>query len=154
MPAIIFKAPSCYLKTTDKGKFLLKGNYEINIVDEATLKDLKKCNPEFDVWVQKGYLTINEKEDNVKADGLLMQEKAAEQKLKDAEKQAKEIVDAAYEEAERIRKEATSITVTGQQGEAVSQPEQQQQQEQQEQQVAQPAEQQQSQTEEKTGKKK
>lgn len=138
MPAIIFKAPSCYLKTTDKGKFLLKGNYEINIVDEATLKDLKKCNPEFDVWVQKGFLTINEKEDNVKADGLLMQEKEAEQKLVMAEKQAKEIIDAAYEEAERIKKEATSITVTSQQGEASSQSEQQQE----------------PQTEEKSGKKK
>lgn len=138
MPAIIFKAPSCYLKTSDKDKFLLKGNYEINIVDEATLKDLKKCNPEFDVWVQKGFLTINEKEDNVKADGLLMQEKEAEQKLVMAEKQAKEIIDAAYEEAERIRKEATSITVTSQQGEASSQPEQQQE----------------PQTEEKSGKKK
>lgn len=147
MPAIIFKAPSCYLKTTDKGKFLLKGNYEINIVDEATLKDLKKCNPEFDVWVQKGFLTINEKEDNVKADGLLMQEKQAEQKLKDAEKQAKEIIDAAYEEAEKIKKEAASITVTSQQGEAAPA----------EQQAAQPAEQQQQeqpQTEEKSGKKK
>lgn len=145
MPAIIFKAPSCYLKTTDKGKFLLKGNYEINIVDEATLKDLKKCNPEFDVWVQKGFLTINEKEDNVKADGLLMQEKQAEQKLKDAEKQAKEIIDAAYEEAEKIKKEAASITVTNQQDEAAPA----------EQQAAQPAEQQVSQeTEEKTGKKK
>lgn len=147
MPAIIFKAPSCYLKTTDKGKFLLKGNYEINIVDEATLKDLKKCNPEFDVWVQKGFLTINEKEDNVKADGLLMQEKAAEQKLKDAEKQAKEIIDAAYEEAEKIKKEAASITVTSQQGEAAPA----------EQQAAQPTEQQQQkqpQTEEKSGKKK
>lgn len=138
MPAIIFKAPSCYLKTSDKGKFLLKGNYEINIVDEATLKDLKKCNPEFDVWVQKGFLTINEKEDNVKADGLLMQEKEAEQKLVMAEKQAKEIIDAAYEEAERIKKEATSITVTSQQGEASSQSEQQQE----------------PQTEEKSGKKK
>lgn len=138
MPAIIFKAPSCYLKTTDKGKFLLKGNYEINIVDEATLKDLKKCNPEFDVWVQKGFLTINKKEDNVKADGLLMQEKEAEQKLVMAEKQAKEIIDAAYEEAERIKKEATSITVTSQQGEASSQSEQQQE----------------PQTEEKSGKKK
>lgn len=126
MPAIIFKAPSCYLKTSDKDKFLLKGNYEINIVDKATLKDLKKCNPEFDVWVQKGFLTINEKEDNVKADGLLMQEKEAEQKLVMAEKQAKEIIDAAYEEAERIKKEATSITVTSQQGEASSQSEQQQ----------------------------
>lgn len=147
MPAIIFKAPSCYLKTTDKGKFLLKGNYEINIVDEATLKDLKKCNPEFDVWVQKGFLTINEKEDNVKADGLLMQEKQAEQKLKDAEKQAKEIIDAAYEEAEKIKKEAASITVTSQQGEAAPA----------EQQAAQPTEQQQQkqpQTEEKSGKKK
>lgn len=147
MPAIIFKAPSCYLKTTDKGKFLLKGNYEINIVDEATLKDLKKCNPEFDVWVQKGFLTINEKEDNVKADGLLMQEKQAEQKLKDAEKQAKEIIDAAYEKAEKIKKEAASITVTSQQGEAAPA----------EQQAAQPAEQQQQeqpQTEEKSGKKK
>lgn len=147
MPAIIFKAPSCYLKTTDKCKFLLKGNYEINIVDEATLKDLKKCNPEFDVWVQKGFLTINEKEDNVKADGLLMQEKQAEQKLKDAEKQAKEIIDAAYEEAEKIKKEAASITVTSQQGEAAPA----------EQQAAQPAEQQQQeqpQTEEKSGKKK
>ena len=147
MPAIIFKAPSCYLKTTDKGKFLLKGNYEINIVEEATLKDLKKCNPEFDVWVQKGFLTINEKEDNVKADGLLMQEKQAEQKLKDAEKQAKEIIDAAYEEAEKIKKEAASITVTSQQGEAAPA----------EQQAAQPAEQQQQeqpQTEEKSGKKK
>ena len=142
MPAIIFKAPSCYLKTTDKGKFLLKGNYEINIVDEATLKDLKKCNPEFDVWVQKGFLTINEKEDNVKADGLLMQEKQAEQKLVMAEKQAKEIIDAAYEEAEKIKKEAASITVTSQQGEAVSQSEQQQEQ------------QEQPQTEEKSGKKK
>lgn len=138
MPAIIFKAPSCYLKTSDKDKFLLKGNYEINIVDEATLKDLKKCNPEFDVWVQKGFLTINEKEDNVKADGLLMQEKEAEQKLVMAEKQAKEIIDAAYEEAERIKKEATSITVTSQQGEASSQSEQQQE----------------PQTEEKSGKKK
>lgn len=138
MPAIIFKAPSCYLKTSDKDKFLLKGNYEINIVDEATLKDLKKCNPEFDVWVQKGFLTINEKEDNVKADGLLMQEKEAEQKLVMAEKQAKEIIDAAYEEAERIKKEATSITVTSQQGEASSQLEQQQE----------------PQTEEKSGKKK
>lgn len=138
MPAIIFKAPSCYLKTSDKGKFLLKGNYEINILDEATLKDLKKCNPEFDVWVQKGFLTINEKEDNVKADGLLMQEKEAEQKLVMAEKQAKEIIDAAYEEAERIKKEATSITVTSQQGEASSQSEQQQE----------------PQTEEKSGKKK
>lgn len=147
MPAIIFKAPSCYLKTTDKGKFLLKGNYEINIIDEATLKDLKKCNPEFDVWVQKGFLTINEKEDNVKADGLLMQEKQAEQKLKDAEKQAKEIIDTAYEEAEKIKKEAASITVTSQQGEAAPA----------EQQAAQPAEQQQQeqpQTEEKSGKKK
>lgn len=147
MPAIIFKAPSCYLKTTDKGKFLLKGNYEINIVDEATLKDLKKCNPEFDVWVQKGFVTINEKEDNVKADGLLMQEKQAEQKLKDAEKQAKEIIDAAYEEAEKIKKEAASITVTSQQGEAAPA----------EQQAAQPTEQQQQkqpQTEEKSGKKK
>lgn len=147
MPAIIFKAPSCYLKTTDKGKFLLKGNYEINIIDEATLKDLKQCNPEFDVWVQKGYLTINKKEDNVKADGLLMQEKQAEQKLKDAEKQAKEIIDAAYEEAEKIKKEAASITVTSQQGEAAPA----------EQQAAQPAEQQQQeqpQTEEKSGKKK
>ncbi len=142
MPAIIFKAPSCYLKTTDKGKFLLKGNYEINIVDETTLKDLKKCNPEFDVWVQKGFLTINEKEDNVKADGLLMQEKEAEQKLVMAEKQAKEIIDAAYEEAEKIKKEAASITVTSQQGEAVSQSEQQQEQ------------QEQPQTEEKSGKKK
>ena len=138
MPAIIFKAPSCYLKTTDKGKFLLKGNYEINIVDEATLKDLKKCNPEFDVWVQKGFLTINEKEDNVKADGLLMQEKQAEQKLKDAEKQAKEIIDAAYEEAEKIKKEAASITVTSQQVETAQSAEQQVSQE----------------TEEKTGKKK
>lgn len=138
MPAIIFKAPSCYLKTSDKDKFLLKGNYEINIVDEATLKDLKKCNPEFDVWVQKGFLTINEKEDNVKADGLLMQEKEAEQKLVMAEKQAKEIIDAAYEEAERIKKEATSITVTSQQGEESSQSEQQQE----------------PQTEEKSGKKK
>lgn len=138
MPAIIFKAPSCYLKTSDKDKFLLKGNYEINIVDEATLKDLKKCNPEFDVWVQKGFLTINEKEDNVKADGLLMQEKEAEQKLVMAEKQAKEIIDAAYEEAERIKKEAISITVTSQQGEASSQSEQQQE----------------PQTEEKSGKKK
>ena len=138
MPAIIFKAPRCYLKTSDKDKFLLKGNYEINIVDEATLKDLKKCNPEFDVWVQKGFLTINEKEDNVKADGLLMQEKEAEQKLVMAEKQAKEIIDAAYEEAERIKKEATSITVTSQQGEASSQSEQQQE----------------PQTEEKSGKKK
>lgn len=138
MPAIIFKAPSCYLKISDKDKFLLKGNYEINIVDEATLKDLKKCNPEFDVWVQKGFLTINEKEDNVKADGLLMQEKEAEQKLVMAEKQAKEIIDAAYEEAERIKKEATSITVTSQQGEASSQSEQQQE----------------PQTEEKSGKKK
>lgn len=147
MPAIIFKAPSCYLKTTDKGKFLLKGNYEINIVDEATLKELKKCNPEFDVWVQKGFVTINEKEDNVKADGLLMQEKQAEQKLKDAEKQAKEIIDAAYEEAEKIKKEAASITVTSQQGEAAPA----------EQQAAQPTEQQQQkqpQTEEKSGKKK
>ena len=147
MPAIIFKAPSCYLKTTDKGKFLLKGNYEINIVDEATLKDLKKCNPEFDVWVQKGFLTINEKEDNVKADGLLMQEKQAEQKLVMAEKQAKEIIDAAYEEAEKIKKEAASITVTSQQGEAAPA----------EQQAAQPTEQQQQkqpQTEEKSGKKK
>ena len=138
MPAIIFKAPSCYLKTSDKDKFLLKGNYEINIVDEATLKDLKKCNTEFDVWVQKGFLTINEKEDNVKADGLLMQEKEAEQKLVMAEKQAKEIIDAAYEEAERIKKEATSITVTSQQGEESSQSEQQQE----------------PQTEEKSGKKK
>ena len=147
MPAIIFKAPSCYLKTSDKGKFLLKGNYEINIVDEATLKDLKKCNPEFDVWVQKGFLTINEKEDNVKADGLLMQEKEAEQKLVMAEKQAKEIIDAAYEEAEKIKKEAASITVTSQQGEAAPA----------EQQAAQPTEQQQQkqpQTEEKSGKKK
>ena len=142
MPAIIFKAPSCYLKTTDKGKFLLKGNYEINIVDETTLKDLKKCNPEFDVWVQKGFLTINEKEDNVKADGLLMQEKEAEQKLVMAEKQAKEIIDAAYEEAEKIKKEAASITVINQQGEATSQSEQQQEQ------------QEQPQTEEKSGKKK
>lgn len=142
MPIIIFKAPSCYLKTTDKGKFLLKGNYEINIVDETTLKDLKKCNPEFDIWVQKGFLTINEKEDNVKADGLLMQEKEAEQKLVMAEKQAKEIIDAAYKEAEKIKQEATSITVTNQQGEAVSQSEQQQEQ------------QEQPQTEEKSGKKK
>lgn len=125
MPALIFKAPSCYLKTTDKGKFLLKGNYEINIVDEATLKDLKQCNPEFDVWVQKGFLTINEKEDNVKADGLLMQEKQTEQKLKDAEKQAKEIIDAAYEEAEKIKKEAASITVTSQQVETAQSAEQQ-----------------------------
>lgn len=147
MPAIIFKAPSCYLKTTDKGKFLLKGNYEINIIDEATLKDLKQCNPEFDVWVQKGFLTINEKEDNVKADGLLMQEKQAEQKLKDAEKQAKEIIDAAYEEAEKIKKEAASITVTNQQSEVAPA----------EQQAAQPAEQKQQeqpQTEGKSGKKK
>lgn len=138
MPALIFKAPSCYLKTTDKGKFLLKGNYEINIVDEATLKDLKQCNPEFDVWVQKGYLTINEKEDNVKADGLLMQEKQAEQKLKDAEIQAKEIIDAAYKEAEEIKKAAESITVTSQQVETAQSAEQQ---------VSQEAE-------EKTGKKK
>lgn len=137
MPVIIFKEPSCKLKTSN-GLFLLKGNYEINIVDEATLKDLKKCNPEFDVWVQKGYVTINEKEDNVKADGLLMQEKQAAQKLTEAEKQAKEIIDAAYEEAERIKKEATSITVTSQQGEASSQSEQQQE----------------PQTEEKSGKKK
>ena len=142
MPAIIFKAPSCYLKTTDKGKFLLKGNYEINIVDETTLKDLKKCNPEFDVWVQKGFLTINKKEDNVKADGLLMQEKEAEQKLVMAEKQAKEIIDAAYKEAEKIKQEATSMNVTSQQGEATSQSEQQQEQ------------QEQPQTEEKSGKKK
>lgn len=147
MPALIFKAPSCYLKTTDKGKFLLKGNYEINIVDEATLKDLKQCNPEFDVWVQKGYVTINEKEDNVKADGLLMQEEQASQKLAEAEKQAKEIIDAAYKEAEEIKKAAESVTVTSQQGEAAPA----------EQQAAQPAEQQQQeqpQTEEKTGKKK
>lgn len=142
MPALIFKAPSCYLKTTDKGKFLLKGNYEINIVDEATLKDLKQCNPEFDVWVQKGYLTINEKEDNVKADGLLMQEKQAEQKLKDAEIQAKEIIDAAYKEAEKIKNEAASITVANQQGETASQSEPQKEQ------------QEQPQTEEKSGKKK
>lgn len=142
MPALIFKAPSCYLKTTDKGKFLLKGNYEINIVDEATLKDLKQCNPEFDVWVQKGYLTINEKEDNVKADGLLMQEKQAEQKLKDAEIQAKEIIDAAYKEAEKIKNEAASITVANQQGETASQSEPQKEQ------------QEQLQTEEKSGKKK
>ena len=81
---------------------------------------------------------LNEKEDNVKADGLLMQEKEAEQKLVMAEKQAKEIIDAAYEEAERIKKEATSITVTSQQGEASSQSEQQQE----------------PQTEEKSGKKK
>ena len=124
MPAIIFKEPSCKLKTSN-GLFLLKGNYEINIVDEATLKDLKKCNPEFDVWVQKGYVTINEKEDNVKADGLLMQEKQAAQKLTEAEKQAKEIIDAAYEEAERIKKEATSITVTSQQVETAQSAEQQ-----------------------------
>lgn len=137
MPAVIFKDASCKLKTSN-GLFLLKGNYEINIVDEATLKDLKKCNPEFDVWVQKGFLTINEKEDNVKADGLLMQEKEAEQKLVMAEKQAKEIIDAAYEEAERIKKEATSISVTNQQDEASSQSEQQQE----------------PQTEEKSGKKK
>ena len=54
---------------------------------------------------------------------------------------------AAYEEAERIKKEATSITVTSQQGEAAPA----------EQQAAQPAEQQQQeqpQTEEKSGKKK
>lgn len=137
MPVIIFKEPSCKLKTSN-GLFLLKGNYEINIVDEATLKDLKKCNPEFDVWVQKGYVTINEKEDNVKADGLLMQEKQAAQKLTEAEKQAKEIIDAAYKEAEEIKKAAESITVTSQQGEASSQLEQQQE----------------PQTEEKTGKKK
>lgn len=146
MPAVIFKDASCKLKTSN-GLFLLKGNYEINIIDEAILKDLKKHNPEFDVWVQKGYVTINEKEDNVKADGLLMQEEQASQKLAEAEKQAKEIIDAAYEEAEKIKKEAASITVTSQQGEAAPA----------EQQAAQPAEQQQQeqpQTEEKSGKKK
>ncbi len=103
MPVVIFKDASCKLKTSN-GLFLLKGNYEINIVDEAILKDLKKCNPEFDEWVQKGYVTINEKEDNVKADGLLMQEKQASQKLVEAEKQAKEIIDAAYKKSEEIEK--------------------------------------------------
>lgn len=137
MPVVIFKDASCKLKTSN-GLFLLKGNYEINIVDEATLKDLKKCNPEFDEWVQKGYVTINEKEDNVKADGLLMQEEQASQKLAEAEKQAKEIIDAAYEEAEEIKKEAASITVTSQQVETAQSAEQQVSQE----------------TEEKTGKKK
>lgn len=137
MPVIIFKEPSCKLKTSN-GLLLLKGNYEINIVDEATLKDLKKCNPEFDAWVQKGYVTINEKEDNVKADGLLMQEKQSAQKLAEAEKQAKEIIDAAYKEAEEIKKAAESITVISQQVETAQSAEQQVSQE----------------TEEKTGKKK
>lgn len=141
MPAVIFKDASCKLKTSN-GLFLLKGNYEINIIDEAILKDLKKHNPEFDVWVQKGYVTINEKEDNVKADGLLMQEEQASQKLVEAEKQAKEIIDAAYKEAEEIKKAAESVTVTSQQGEAASQSEPQKEQ------------QEQPQTEEKSGKKK
>lgn len=110
MPVIIFKEPSCKLKSSN-GLFLLKGNYEINIVDEATLKDLKKHNPEFDMWVDKGYITINEKEDNVKTDGLLMQQKQAEQKLIDAEKKAKEIIDAAYKQAEEIKKAAERVVV-------------------------------------------
>lgn len=110
MPVIIFKEPSCKLKSSN-GLFLLKGNYEINIVDEATLKDLKKHNPEFDMWVDKGYITINEKEDNVKTDGLLMQQKQAEQKLIDAEKKAKEIIDAAYKQADEIKKAAESVVV-------------------------------------------
>lgn len=110
MPVIIFKEPSCKLKSSN-GLFLLKGNYEINIVDETTLKDLKKHNPEFDMWVDKGYITINEKEDNVKTDGLLMQQKQAEQKLIDAEKKAKEIIDAAYKQAEEIKKAAESVIV-------------------------------------------
>lgn len=124
MPVIIFKEPSCKLKSSN-GLFLLKGNYEINIIDEAILKDLKKHNPEFDVWVQKGYVTINEKEDNVKADGLLMQEEQASQKLAEAEKQAKEIIDAAYKEAEEIKKATESITVTSQQVETAQSAEQQ-----------------------------
>lgn len=110
MPVIIFKEPSCKLKSSN-GLFLLKGNYEINIVDEAVLKDLKKHNPEFDMWVDKGYITINEKEDNVKTDGLLMQQKQAEQKLIDAEKKAKEIIDAAYKQAEEIKKAAERVVV-------------------------------------------
>ena len=98
MKIIILHNDSCSFKLKNGKEIILKGHYEINELNNDDFNSLLAEYPHLKIWEEKGFITFNDKkQDNLKADNAMNDEKKETERNKKAVEQAVETVKKAVE---------------------------------------------------------
>lgn len=98
MKIIILHNDSCSFKLKNGKEIILKGHYEINELNNDDFNSLLAEYPHLKIWEEKGFITFNDKkQDNLKADNAINDEKKEIERNEKAVNQAVETVKKAVE---------------------------------------------------------
>lgn len=98
MKIIILHNDSCCFRLKNGKEITLKGHHEINELNDDDFNDLLSEYPHLKIWEEKGFITFNDKkQDNLKADNAINDEKKEIERNEKAVNQAVETVKKAVE---------------------------------------------------------
>lgn len=98
MKIIILHNDSCCFRLKNGKEITLKGHHEINELNDDDFNDLLLEYPHLKKWEEKGFITFNDKkQDNLKADNAINDEKKEIERNEKAVNQAVETVKKAAE---------------------------------------------------------
>ena len=98
MKIIILHNDSCCFRLKNGKEITLKGHHEINELNDDDFNDLLSEYPHLKIWEEKGFITFNDKkQDNLKADNAINDEKKETERNEKAVNQAVETVKKAVE---------------------------------------------------------
>lgn len=98
MKIIILHNDSCCFRLKNGKEITLKGHHEINELSNANFNALLAEYPHLKIWEEKGLITFNDKkQDNLKADNAINDEKKEIERNEKAVNQAVETVKKATE---------------------------------------------------------
>ena len=93
MKIIILHNDSCSFRLKDGKEIILKGHHEINELSNADFNALLAEYPHLKTWEEKGFITFNKKkQDNLKADNAMNDEKKETERNEKAVEKAVETV--------------------------------------------------------------
>lgn len=93
MKIIILHNDSCCFRLKNGKEIILKGHHEINELNNDDFNSLLAEYPHLKTWEEKGFITFNEKkQDNLKADNAMNDEKKETERNEKAVEQAVETV--------------------------------------------------------------
>ena len=98
MKIIILHNDSCCFRLKNGKEIILKGHHEINELNNDDFNSLLAEYPHLKIWEEKGFITFNDKkQDNLKADNAINDEKKEIERNEKAVEQAVETVKKAVE---------------------------------------------------------
>ncbi len=93
MKIIILHNDGCSFRLKNGKEIILKGHHEINELSNDDFNNLLEEYPHLKIWEEKGFISFNEKkQDNLKADNAMNDEKKETERNEKAVNQAVETV--------------------------------------------------------------